>query len=636
MGRRWLVGARFSLHRALGSFILFAVASGQASAGPLPGSSYPSIAAGVKPAASTSPEEVPSPDPECCPPAGANPPTITDLIIILDSTSSMQYPCVWYGEARLAIAVWGSYDVVDACPDGMPLSVVRLRDDAEPLRPLEPITAEQKAVLRRGLMTGGPKGNAVLKGGFEMALKLLESKPNAVPQIVLFTDGHDCEPGGANGEVAELKRRYQDRLHFDVVAISSAPPVLKVLRALADTGQGNFTSVTSNRELATALAAVRSRCNEVRERIEFEHQTCLSNLATCCRGKADCEAQLAAITVELECCREEKTRLEERIACLEQEVQDLKDKLKATEDQLAQVTTELDAARITIAKLRAERDRLKQELAAANLRIQELERDLSDLRYRHAWLWTFWWLTVLALLLLFLLWAWIVWMRRHYLRHELAHCRQERAELEERLRCCHRDQDELERKLQAADALHVQDVGTIGQVRSDLALEHARADGLDRRLSECHIHLTNCQKSNATSDERIHGLLRELAHKKDCCCCCKSSPSVVYGPITTTPNGPCVTPSHGGNTPNNGNPNNGDPNNGNPNNADPNNGNPNNANPNNGNPNNANPNNGNPNNANPNNGNPNNSNPNNANPNNANPNNCNNNPIAETSSSSTA
>ncbi|MBL9122483.1 MAG: VWA domain-containing protein [Planctomycetaceae bacterium] len=518
------------------------------------------------PAAATS-EEVPPPTPTSAAPPDA-PPTITDLIIILDSTASMQYPCVWYGERRLAIAVWGAYDVVDACPDGLPLSVVRLRDDAEPLRPLEPITAEQKAVLRRGLMTGGPKGNAVLKSGFEMATRLLEDKPQAVPQIVLFTDGHDCEPGNAHGEVAHLKRIYGDRFHFDVLATTAEPKVLKVLSALADAGEGNFASVTSNRELATALAAVRNRCDDVRARIAAEHQTCVTELAACCQAKAACESELAVVRDDLAECLAEKTRLEERIQCLEEEkaqleteVADLTAKLQATEKQLAATQADLEAARRTIKKLKtdleqclAERNQLRSDLAVARARIQALEENLGDLRTRHAWLWWFWWLTVVAFVLLLGLFLGWGWLRRHYWWHELQGCRSKHAELEQDLECCRRRCCQLEQQLQdcqqgsatlthqlqTAENQHQLDLATIAQVRNDLAAERVRADGLDRRFSESQIHLSHCHHANATADERIQGFLRELALKKDCCCC-KDGPSVVYGPVTTTPNGPVTT-----------------------------------------------------------------------------------------------
>lgn len=446
------------------------------------------------------------------PALGLNP--ITHVIVLLDATLSMLQPCVHQGEQRLAIALWGAYDMIDATPDDTPLAVVRLRDDAEPLRPLEGINAEQKSLLRRGLMSTKAMGQTELKVGIEHTRRLLEATPDASPLIVLLTDGFDCHPGNAHGAVAELRRDFGDRLRFEVVAISADPTVVEVLRSLADSGGGGFTAVRSSGELPTAMAGAKRRCDDVRlQRVALAKKS-QDDWQACCESYQAQSQTVCELQAELDACRRE-------LAVTRQD-------LAAAKDRTRQLEAELTEAKTRIKELEA-------ELTAARTKAADLEKRCRTL-WRRFW-GTVALLTGLALLLLW--WAWLLKLLKDSLTTERDRLLSEKRDLKGRIVDLEHDVDGLRADLKAARHCEVQ-LRACQQAQAECQKELQRLQGTLQCLSaekarlqceldccrqqlskcndsskDCQRELRSCEQSLAEKRAQYEGVLRELERKKD-------------------------------------------------------------------------------------------------------------------------
>jgi hypothetical protein len=368
---------------------------------------------------------VPCPASDCDDPA-LNLDTISDVIVILDATRSMGLPCMYHGEQRLAIALWGVYDLVDAVPEAVPLAVVRLRDDAEPLRPLEPIEAEQKTLLRRSLMLTRPTGRTELKAGFEVARRMLETKPGASPLVVLFTDGQDGQPGNAHGIVAELKRQFGDRWHFQVVGISVDESVIKSLRSLADAGAGEFAAVKSHAELPTALAGSHNLCDDVRRKRLAEAKKCHEDYRACCDEFQKQHCLLVQTQAELAECEKCKKQLQSDLEKCKAELECEQKKLADCETCREKLAEDLCESEKHVAVLERQKSTLARNLKKANAEIVSLTRELETWQRWYWFLWWCYWVTfviflLIALLLLLCIAALL--RRNRYLFGELKTCR---------------------------------------------------------------------------------------------------------------------------------------------------------------------------------------------------------------------
>ncbi len=224
---------------------------------PLPTPAAPRPAADLKPVATT-PVAIAAPAP-----------AVTDVIMLIDATHSMAWPSG--RERRMAIAQWSALDVADGIPENIPAAFVALHDEATALRQLLPLTNDGRGHLRRTVMRLVPAGEGKLDKLLVEARRLLTGKPDAVPLIVLVTDGVDCDPFSHGAPIRDLARAYGDRLYFQVIGVGDNHVISAKLRDLADQGgsNGEYSSVKSHAELPTAL----SRCRQLFEQIGVDRAT---------------------------------------------------------------------------------------------------------------------------------------------------------------------------------------------------------------------------------------------------------------------------------------------------------------------------------------------------------------------------
>jgi RNAse (barnase) inhibitor barstar len=188
---------------------------------------------------------------------------VTDILVVLDATSSMAYRTASEnGASRIDLARLVTSSVLDVAPDGIRLGVLTLRDDVSELRPLQPMSPADRTVIRRGVGKLFPFGDGDLVECFQRIIDKLDTK--STPLVILVTDGSDYRAESANLAAKQLKDRFDGRMKFVLVGICKAGEVADRLQTLGTFAGGDSLSLTSENDIPAGLASVREACDEVR------------------------------------------------------------------------------------------------------------------------------------------------------------------------------------------------------------------------------------------------------------------------------------------------------------------------------------------------------------------------------------
>ncbi|QDT71599.1 VWA domain-containing protein [Lacipirellula limnantheis] len=445
---------------------------------------------------------------------------VTDVIMLIDATQSMAWPSG--RERRMAIAQWSALDIADGVPENIPAAFVALHDEATALRQLLPLTNDGRGHLRRTVMRLVPAGEGKVDKLLVEARRLLTSKPDASPLIVLVTDGVDCDPFSHGAPIRDLAQTYGDRLYFQVIGVGDNHVISAKLRDLANQAgsHGEFSSVKSHAELPTAL----SRCRQLFEQIGAQRAARAKqqavDLAHCRAERVTLADRVGKLTKETAQLSGDLTVAQAKIVELNHTVEDLTKGRNVLSDRVVSLTTDLEAAQRDNANLTTDNKRLEVEKAQlideSAHRLGEINRltedkhavELSRDGYRRAY-WT-WLVLALAFLSLLILATLLWWFRTIRLLDRLAAVTKERDDWKNdhsshsvKLDEANEDVRRLEHKLAECR-------DRAGDLQSEL--DHARDDaerlGDEKRRLKCELD---------ESETRRHELTRELDRYKDEC-----------------------------------------------------------------------------------------------------------------------
>ena len=404
-------------------------------------------------------------------------PPITDVIVIIDATASMQTYCG--RQRRIGIAQWAAFDVVDSVPDGVACATIALVDDASEIRPLQPFTGDERSSLRRTFSRLRPTGSGELKDAFEKVNHLLEDKPDAAPVVVLITDGQDCHPGEAHGAAAALKRKYGDRWRFEVIGICTHTPVMNQLRSLAEAGDGAFSGVHYHHDLFPALAEVRDAADAVREQRAMSARRCQQELIACRERERELTLDLENIRQTLDDLRQE---FNDSVAKHTLQVAKLRRQLQGKESHAAALTGQLSDAEEQIQAVTADCDRARRQYAAA--------------------LWG-WGITAFLFLLLAVCIAWWLYGRIARLHRKLADARQALLHTQEEVETLGRDKEELEKQIVVLE----------GEIARHLARQDeltADRDACRETVAQQRVQLARCEERSSCCAAELDAQRREI------------------------------------------------------------------------------------------------------------------------------
>jgi uncharacterized protein (DUF3084 family) len=475
---------------------------------PLPSPAAPRPAAALKPVA-TAPVATAAPAP-----------AVTDVIMLIDATHSMAWPSG--RERRMAIAQWSALDVADGIPENIPAAFVALHDEATALRQLLPLTNDGRGHLRRTVMRLVPAGEGKLDKLLVEARRLLTGRPDAVPLIVLVTDGVDCDPFSHGAPIRDLARAYGDRLYFQVIGVGDNHVISAKLRDLANQGgrHGEYSSVKSHAELPTAL----SRCRQLFEQIGAERtaraKRQAADFAHCRANHARLQKQVADLTGQNEQLSGDLESARASIVELTQANKDLTRERNELSDRVVTLAADLEAQQRDNADLTANNNRLEIEKAQlveeSAHRLAEINRltegkhavELSRDGYRRAY-WT-WLVLALAFLSLFILATLLWWFRTIRLLDQLAAMTKERDEWKNDHAGHSVKLDEANEEIRCLEHKLAESRDRSGDLQTEL--DHSRDDV--ERLGDEKRHL-KCELEE--SEARRHELTHELEHCKDEC-----------------------------------------------------------------------------------------------------------------------
>jgi len=463
----------------------------------------------------------PRPTAELTPVATAAPaPVVTDVIMLIDATHSMAWPSG--RERRMAIAQWSALDIADGIPENIPAAFVALHDEATALRQLLPLTNDGRGHLRRTVMRLVPAGEGKLDKLLVEARRLLTGKPDAVPLIVLVTDGVDCDPFSHGAPIRDLARAYGDRLYFQVIGVGDNHVISAKLRDLANQGgsHGEYSSVKSHAELPTAL----SRCRQLFEQIDVERaaqaKRQVADLAHCRADRTRLQAKVEDLTGQNSQLSGDLESARANVVALTQANKELTRERNELSDRVVTLAADLEAQQRDNVDLVANNKRLeieKTQLSEESAhRLAEITRltdekhvvELSRDGYRRAY-WT-WLVLALAFLSLLILATLLWWFRTIRLLDQLAAITKERDEWKNDHAGHSVKLDEANEEIRCLEHKLAESRDRSGDLQTEL--DHCRDDveriGDEKRHLKCDLD---------ESETRRHELTRELDGCKDEC-----------------------------------------------------------------------------------------------------------------------
>lgn len=472
-------------------------------------------------------ESTPSPKAlKCCPVEPESKRVITDVVFLIDSSSSMAWPASY--QSRLAVAQWCALDVADAIPDRLNTAFVKLEDSASVIRQLSPLVGDERSKLRLAVMQlvpvgGDQAGKGSLASLIHEAKHLLPVNESVEPLIVLVTDGWDCDPHGAITPLTELRDQYGDRLHVQIIGICDNDEISEKLNSLAVIcgKNGTFSSIRSYQDLPSALAETRMLLGGVWHQEQSHLKWCEEALECCneqvkvlndrvcqlnlelkkCSDKVcSLEGENERLRKELHCCHEKSCELEKRIQRLRQQISELRDENSELKNRNQDLQNQLDCC-------------LK-EKCELEKRILILEKELKDCECQKEKLMA----------------------DKEAAEAALATCHQEQLQAKAEIEKL--EKELIDSKKQTGKAIrkaeHLQDqLRHASHLSTFLGILLAIVF-MATLFALIWLLLCSAEKSRLRADvARLQsdkeGIIREMAAtKKDCCC--HNTPAVVYGP----------------------------------------------------------------------------------------------------------
>ena len=313
-------------------------------------------------------------------------PVVTDILVVLDATSSMAYQTSSEtGASRLDLGRVVTSAVLDLAPEGIRLGVLTLRDDVSELRPLQPMSAADRTVIRRGVDRLFPFGEGDLVSCFQRIVEKVDA--GATPLVILVTDGSNYRAGSANLAAKQMKEQFGGRMKFVLVGICKAGEVADRLQTLGTFAGGDSLSLTSENDIPAGLATVREACDEVR-RHRVQQQKLLEKqrdelLTDQTRLQAELilgAAAMEELSGEVKSCQRKNDSLTKQLNGKDDEIKTQVGQIREQSNQLMTVRNELTSLQTDFGSLTAKHDHAVQMETQAAQTTAELEAEYAILK----------------------------------------------------------------------------------------------------------------------------------------------------------------------------------------------------------------------------------------------------------------
>lgn len=302
--------------------------------------------------------------------------TITDIVVILDATTSMRSPTGTAGASRFDLARRVTGHVLDVAPTGIGFGVQILRDDVSELRPLQPLKPSDRTQIRDAVQAVNPFGEGNLVQCFQRVVDRLDAESS--PLIVMVTDGVDYNPDAANLAASQMSEAFEGKSHFVLVGICKQGQIADRLQTLASFAGGDSLSLTSKSGVQAGLVSVREACEDVRrshstrDELLQKDRDNLAKQLQAATGRADqCANEKAALTAQVEELQTETTELKADIVAKNEETQ-------RQAGQIEELTQRVDTAETALTETQTQLGSVQAEHAAARKTLTQAESDLKE------------------------------------------------------------------------------------------------------------------------------------------------------------------------------------------------------------------------------------------------------------------
>lgn len=150
------------------------------------------------------------------------------LILVIDTSNSMDEPDVWGRSERLSMAKQGTIRCIETLSAEDTVGIISFSDSAVLRSPLVPATETQKAVLARIVSSLETNGGTIYTGALQRARKELRASDAQVHHVIFLSDG---EPSDGRYDEKTVRLMVEEGVTLSTIAIGYASPILAEMAA---------------------------------------------------------------------------------------------------------------------------------------------------------------------------------------------------------------------------------------------------------------------------------------------------------------------------------------------------------------------------------------------------------------------
>ena len=150
------------------------------------------------------------------------------LILVIDTSNSMDEPDMWGQSERLSMAKQGTIRCIETLSAEDTVGIISFSDSAVLRSPLVPATETQKAVLARLVSSLETNGGTIYAGALQRARRELRASDAPVHHVIFLSDG---EPSDGRYDEKTVRLMVEEGVTLSTIAIGYSSPILTEMAA---------------------------------------------------------------------------------------------------------------------------------------------------------------------------------------------------------------------------------------------------------------------------------------------------------------------------------------------------------------------------------------------------------------------
>ena len=152
------------------------------------------------------------------------------LVLVIDTSNSMEEPDMWGRSERLSMAKQGTIRCIEALSAEDTVGIISFSSFAVLRSPLVPATETQKAVLARIVSSLETNGGTLYGGALQQARRELRASDAQVHHVIFLSDG---EPNDGQYNEKLIRLMVEEGITISTIAIGFSSPILEDMASAA-------------------------------------------------------------------------------------------------------------------------------------------------------------------------------------------------------------------------------------------------------------------------------------------------------------------------------------------------------------------------------------------------------------------